>query len=576
MNNSGMHTVVLPLKASARDIQIVSEAMSIAGKLRNAAMGEMLDRIDRMKADPHWKEAGKLKEQKAKNQAYRELKKEYKVSQQDMVRVCHAHWKASVWMGDRIGGRIAIGMAPELWQNLEGYIMTRTNRPRFKPSKDCSMVVNNDNASGLLLRDGHIKWSIRTKRKCLDIPVDLQAWSRPRREWLDSRIDSGALRRVGIKREMVRGEVRLYAHICLQGSPYRSQEYLEQINFESTDLIGLDLGPTWLAVVSEGQAQEMSIANLERIEQDKKIRRKERNRKRAADRSRAANNQHARRNNGTSIKGVKQPHRSKRGGKRQQHLADIKRKDRINRQQDRSLAVKQVVTTGIHIALEKLNYSGWQKSLFGKRMLITSPGDFTDRLVGEAEMLGGSVVLIDPWKARASQTCLCGEHTGKKKLSERTHNCPSCGLEAHRDMVSAALVRELGLADEQVWDKGLAEARLQEGVPPEWRLVELASRTKHAAVEAILSSCRTPLSDQEEAGSLGGDLFSSSNQSTERSASTVLLCEKQTSDPGVKSQASLHVPTCERSPQKVRAAASRKAAVKKTKVKAAAHSERLP
>ena len=76
-----MHTVVLPLKASARDIQIVSEAMSIAGKLRNAAMGEMLDRIDRMKADPHWKEAGKLKEQKAKNQAYRELKKEYKVSQ---------------------------------------------------------------------------------------------------------------------------------------------------------------------------------------------------------------------------------------------------------------------------------------------------------------------------------------------------------------------------------------------------------------------------------------------------------------------------------------------------------------
>jgi hypothetical protein len=274
------------------------------------------------------------------------------------------------------------------------------------------------------------------------------------------------------------------------------------------------------------------------------MRLKERNLKRAADRSRAANNKHARRKDGRSIKGVKQPHRSKRGQKRQQWLTDAKRRDRINRQKDRVNAVRQVTTSGIHIALEELNYKAWQRSFYGKRMLITSPGDFTDRLVNEAKLLGGSVVLIDAWKARASQTCLCGKHTGKKPLKERTHSCPYCGLVADRDMVSAALVRELAFADEQVWDEGLAKA----------------SRTKHAATEAILSSCRTPSSLKEEVGSLGKTLSLPSKQDTESSKAKVLLCEKQTSDPVDKTQFISHVPTCER--LEAKPGASQKATVK--------------
>ena len=350
----------------------------------------------------------------------------------------------------------------------------------------------------------------------------------------------------------MRGEVRLFAVICLQCAPYRSEEYLDSIDFSSKDIVGLDLGPTWLAMVAEGEAKEMPIATLERIQQDNAMRLKERNLKRAADRSRAANNRHARRKDGRSMKGVRQPHRSNRGQKRQQWLADAKRRDRINRQKDRSNAVRMVMRAGIHIAMEELNYKAWQKSLFGKRMLITSPGDFVSRLQREAELLGGSVHLINAWQARASQTCLCGKHVGKKDLKERTHECPYCGLVAHRDMVSAALVRELALADEQVWDEGLASA----------------SRTKHAAVEAILSSCRTPSSHKAGAGNPGNSscvlAATSSNQDTESSISTVLLCEKQTSDPGAKSQASLHVPTCKQSPQQLRAAATRKATVKQT------------
>jgi transposase len=540
-----MHTIVLPLQANARDLQIASESLNIVGKLRNAALGEMLQRIESMTSDPQWSNAGAMDKGADKSTAYRALYKQYKISQFAVVGVCHAHWKDSSWMGDRVGGRVAIALAPELWQNLQEYLYGRADRPRFKPARDRSVVWNNDNKSGLLLRNGNIKWSVKTKRKCLDIPLDLSAISGPRREWLEQALEEGGLRRVGIKREVVRGQERLFALICLEGEPYRSAEYLTEAA-PGADLVGLDLGPTWLAMVSGYEAQEISIATEERIKADAGMRALERCRKRAADRSRAASNQHARRSNGTSLKGVRQPQRSKQGQKRERLLADAKRRDRINRQQDRSRAVRLVMQQGRHIALEDLDYRSWQKSLFGRRMLITSPGDFVSRLQREAELLGGSLTLINPYAARASQTCLCGAHTGKKQLSERTHHCSSCGLQAPRDMVSAALVRELALAGQQTWNEELAKA----------------SGTKNAAVEMIQRPRRTSSSLQTAAGKRGV------KQDTESApaSSTVLLCEKPKSDPEDKTHSSSHVPTCEQSA--VMAGASQKAAVKKTNAQA--------
>ena len=117
-----MHVIKIPLEATRRDLQIVSEALGVVGKLRNAALGEMLQRIDAMRSDPRWGEAGDMAKSSQKNTAYRELYKDHRISQQDVVRVCHSHWKASGWMGDRIGGRAAIALAPELWQNLQEHL----------------------------------------------------------------------------------------------------------------------------------------------------------------------------------------------------------------------------------------------------------------------------------------------------------------------------------------------------------------------------------------------------------------------------------------------------------------------
>jgi len=542
-----MHVIKFPLKATKRDIHIASGALAIVGQLYNAALDEMLERVDSMRADPDWNAAGKMKVVAQKSNAYRQLYKQHQLSQFDAVRACHAHWKNSGWMGDRVGSRIAIALAPELWQNLREYLYRRAKRPRFKPARERNVAWNNDNKSGLLLRDGCLQWSVKTKRKALSIPLDMGSISAPRRKWLEQCLEEGALRRVGIQREVVRGQERLFALICLEGSPYRSEKYLAGIQ-DSGDLIGLDLGPTWLAVVSENEAREIPIATEPRLAADQKIRLQERRQQRAADRSRQAANQHARRKNGRSLKGVRQPQRSKRGQQREQLLANIKRRDRINRQQDRINAVRSVIRQGKHIALEDLDYRSWQRSLFGRRMLITAPGDFVVRLQREAELLGGSVTLIDPWQAKASQTCLCGALTGKKQLSERTHICGSCGLQAPRDLVSAALVRELALVGKQTWNEELANA----------------SGTKNAAAELIQRPRRT----SSFLKSIPGKNAVKQNRDRASAQSKVLLCGKPMPDPEDKTHASSDVPTYEQLRKVSRLGASQKATVKNTEAQA--------
>src|SRR5260370_8852101 len=60
-------------------------------------------------------------------------------------------------------------------------------------------------------------------------------------------------------------------------------------------------------------------------------------------------------------------------------------------------------------------------------------------LPGRAESAGGTIVPINAWRARLSQTCHCGRMK-KKARSERWHTCP-CGASAQRDLFSALLAR---------------------------------------------------------------------------------------------------------------------------------------
>lgn len=84
------------------------------------------------------------------------------------------------------------------------------------------------------------------------------------------------------------------------------------------------------------------------------------------------------------------------------------------------------------IAVEDLNVAGMvQNHCLAKSIADASWSMFRSVLIGKAESAARQVVEIDP--AFTSQDCSACGFRVRKKLSERVHSCPNCGLVLDRD-----------------------------------------------------------------------------------------------------------------------------------------------
>jgi len=138
--------------------------------------------------------------------------------------------------------------------------------------------------------------------------------------------------------------------------------------------------------------------------------------------------------------------RRKRGShRRRQAVCELQRAHAHVRNQradfHHKLASWLVLMFGL-IAVEDLNIKGLASGMLAKSVNDAGWGRFIETLADKAENAGRQLVKVDP--RGTSQTCLCGAHT-PKTLSQRWHECQSCGLSASRDHVSAQLILGRGL-----------------------------------------------------------------------------------------------------------------------------------
>ena len=88
---------------------------------------------------------------------------------------------------------------------------------------------------------------------------------------------------------------------------------------------------------------------------------------------------------------------------------------------------------------------GLSRGILGKHCLDAGFGQFFNILSQTCFKRGVYFQKVNARKT--SQICPnCGTETGKKKLSERTHNCSSCGYATDRDVAAAQVVLIRGLA----------------------------------------------------------------------------------------------------------------------------------
>jgi transposase len=235
---------------------------------------------------------------------------------------------------------------------------------------------------------------------------------------------------VRLVRRKVSGKNRFYAQLVCEGKPF-----IKPQNRLGTGDVGIDLGPSTIAIVSDDQSHlkqfaselEFDTVHLRRLQ-------------RKMDRSRRASNPENFNSNGTAKKGCKQWNSSKTYQKTRSSKANLERKLTAHRQSLHGELVNDILRTGNVFKLEKLSYKAFQK-LYGKSVGKRAPGMFVSHLKNKAERAGGKVVEIPTYNTKLSQTCQCGR-VKKKTLKERVHQC-ECGIIAQRDLYSAFLAKHI-------------------------------------------------------------------------------------------------------------------------------------
>ena len=106
---------------------------------------------------------------------------------------------------------------------------------------------------------------------------------------------------------------------------------------------------------------------------------------------------------------------------------------------------RKIVNKYSKIFVEDLNINSMKEDMkrLSKSINDASWNLFINNLIYKAEDAGRLIKLVNP--AYTSQDCSNCSYRVKKKLSERIHNCPNCGLKIDRDLNAAKNILRIGL-----------------------------------------------------------------------------------------------------------------------------------
>jgi len=123
--------------------------------------------------------------------------------------------------------------------------------------------------------------------------------------------------------------------------------------------------------------------------------------------------------------------------------ADAEAGARARRGRSRQIAGDLVATHGYHLIVEDTRIAAWASS-WGASVAAFSPATLLAAIDREARAVAavaggqGGVVRAPTHTTALSQRCPCGVRVAKR-LADRVHACPACGLQGDRDAVSAVL-----------------------------------------------------------------------------------------------------------------------------------------
>jgi hypothetical protein len=415
--------------------------------LYNALLGEALKRLRAMRTDPAWQEARAIPQaqKQERKEAFSRLRQAYGFSEYAL----HGYAKEAncTWIADHIDSMMAQTLATRAYHAVNRVCLGKAKKVRFKSKgRGLDSVENKWSKSGLRFvlqrpEEGNHGWLVWGTDR---LPTLI--------DWDDPVVYHGLRHSIKYARLVRRKAAspqaqgadiqgyRYYAQLIVEGIPHQKPKHTV-----GTDVIGLDLGPSTIAIVPrEGEAQLLPLC--EELKPDARAKRRL---QRKLDRQRRANNPHNYDEKGRIKKRGNRRlawHNSKSYLATRRRLAHKERKLAAHRKSLHGRLVHEIIRRGNTIHTEKLSYKAWQKQ-YGKSVGRNAPGMFLDHLRRTVASTGGTLSEFPTRSTKLSQYCHGCQSYIKKPLSQRWHHC-ACGIgPVQRDLYSAWLAAHLDLPD---------------------------------------------------------------------------------------------------------------------------------
>src|SRR5215469_12284073 len=432
--------IELPLQVDWSQEHHLRAHLEAARCLYNALLSEAMKRLRRMRNDPAWNKARAIPRSHKQNraQAFSALRTKYHFSEYEM----HEYAKSArvCWIADHIDSTMAQTLATRAYQAANRVCVGKAKRVRFRSKgRGIDSVEGKCNNTGMRFvldpnagDGGFLIWNTEV------IPAII--------DWLDPVVQHGMRHRIKYVR-LVRRKAsspqaqgadkdgnRYYVQLVLEGHAFVKPKH-EKVG---KDTIGLDIGPSTLAIVPRSGAANL-ITFCEELTPDI---RKKRRLQRKMDRQRRANNPDNYDEKGRVKKGRLHWKESKRYKATRRRHAHTERRLAAHRKSLHAHLAHRIRQVGSTISIEKTSFKGWQKQ-YGRSIGLRAPGVFVAHLARIVAKTGGTLHEVSAYQTKLSQYCHQCRQYHKKPRSQRWHTCP-CGLgPVQRDLYAAFLIAYL-------------------------------------------------------------------------------------------------------------------------------------
>ncbi len=414
----------IPLRVTQKQEKIIEARLEAGRQFYNALLGECVQRMRLMRESKTYQMAVKMPKGKTRNDLFQALRIEYGFTEYDLSRFATTIRQS--WIGEHIGAHVGQKLVTRAYEAVAKVAYGKAKKVRFKGKRGLHSLEGKNNQANLFWREDHIVWN------GLELPM-MNGSSRDPviQHGLSSRIKYVRL----VKKEL-RGKNRYYAQLVCEGHPaIKANEDGERIHLIGSESVGLDIGPSTIAIVGDTKA-ELALFAEAVVSDHRHIRKLQRKQ----DRQRRANNPDCYDALGRAIKGKHPTKKSEHQRDTEAVLRELHRRESAHRKTLHGQLANEVIAIGTKIKTEKLSYKAFQK-LFGRSIGIRAPKTFLSILTRKAESAGGQVEEFGTYHTALSQTCICGQKH-KKRLSERVHAC-DCGVVMQRDLFSAYLAKHV-------------------------------------------------------------------------------------------------------------------------------------